>query len=140
MKTFSKNDLQHFLPNFETFVGIDSDGCVFDTMEIKQKDFFHPAIIRQWHLEKIEPQVRAVAEFTYLYSVYRGLNRFWDFAKFLSCSTNGRMQQIELPCPTLRICVLFATRDYHSTTKPSSKKPNEPEVNYLLKFIIGALP
>jgi phosphoglycolate phosphatase-like HAD superfamily hydrolase len=81
MKTFSKNDLQHFLPNFETFVGIDSDGCVFDTMEIKQKDFFHPAIIRQWHLEKIEPQVRAVAEFTYLYSVYRGLNRFLGLCK-----------------------------------------------------------
>jgi len=81
MKTFSKTDLQHFIPAFKTFVGIDSDGCVFDTMEIKQKDFFHPAIIRQWHLENIEPQVRAVAEFTYLYSIYRGLNRFLGLCK-----------------------------------------------------------
>jgi len=78
MKEFTKNDLVNFLPRFGTFVGIDSDGCVFDTMEIKQKDFFHPAIIRHWGLEAIGPQVRTVAEFVYLRSIYRGLNRFLD--------------------------------------------------------------
>jgi len=76
MKEFSVTDLIEFKRTSDTFVGIDSDGCVFDTMEIKQKDFFHPAIIRHWHLEAIEPQVRAAAEFTYLYSQSRGLNRF----------------------------------------------------------------
>ena len=81
MKEFTKDDLINFLPRFGTFVGIDSDGCVFDTMEAKQKDFFHPAIIRQWKLEAIEPQVRAAAEFTYLYSTYRGLNRFLGLCK-----------------------------------------------------------
>jgi phosphoglycolate phosphatase-like HAD superfamily hydrolase len=81
MKEFTKDDLINFLPKFDTFVGIDSDGCIFDTMEIKQKDFFHPAIIRHWKLETIEPQVRAAAEFTYLYSMYRGLNRFLGLCK-----------------------------------------------------------
>ena len=81
MKEFTKDDLINFLPRFGTFVGIDSDGCVFDTMEAKQKDFFHPAIIRHWKLEAIEPQVRAAAEFTYLYSTYRGLNRFLGLCK-----------------------------------------------------------
>jgi phosphoglycolate phosphatase-like HAD superfamily hydrolase len=81
MKEFTKDALINFLPKFETFVGIDSDGCIFDTMEIKQKDFFHPAIIRQWDLQAIEPQVRAAAEFTYLYSTYRGLNRFLGLCK-----------------------------------------------------------
>jgi phosphoglycolate phosphatase-like HAD superfamily hydrolase len=81
MKEFTKDDLINFLPRFDTFVGIDSDGCVFDTMEIKQKDFFHPAIIRHWGLEEIEPQVRAAAEFVYLYSRYRGLNRFLGLCK-----------------------------------------------------------
>jgi phosphoglycolate phosphatase-like HAD superfamily hydrolase len=76
MKEFTQNDLRHFNPTFGTFVGIDSDGCVFDTMETKQKDFFHPAIIRHWQLESIEPEVRQVAEFVYLYSIHRGLNRF----------------------------------------------------------------
>lgn len=81
MKEFTKDDLINFFPRFDTFVGIDSDGCVFDTMEIKQKDHFHPAIIRHWKLEAIEPQVRAAAEFTYLYSMYRGLNRFLGLCK-----------------------------------------------------------
>lgn len=81
MKEFTKDDLINFLPQFETFVGIDSDGCVFDTMEIKQKAHFHPAIIRHWGLEAIEPQVRAAAEFVYLYSTYRGLNRFLGLCK-----------------------------------------------------------
>ncbi len=81
MKEFTKDDLINFFPRFRTFVGIDSDGCIFDTMEAKQKDFFHPAIIRHWKLEAIEPQVRAAAEFTYLYSCYRGLNRFLGLCK-----------------------------------------------------------
>ncbi len=81
MKEFTKNDLINFIPQFKTFVGIDSDGCIFDTMEAKQKDFFHPAIIRHWNLEAIEPQVRAAAEFTYLYSTFRGLNRFLGLCK-----------------------------------------------------------
>jgi len=78
---FTKDDLINFLPKFETFVGIDSDGCVFDTMEIKQKDFFHPHIIKHWGLAAIETQVRAAAEFVYLYSTYRGLNRFLGLCK-----------------------------------------------------------
>ena len=81
MREFTKNDLINFLPRFETFVGIDSDGCVFDTMESKQKDHFHPAIIRHWKLEAIETEVRAAAEFTYLYSTFRGLNRFLGLCK-----------------------------------------------------------
>lgn len=81
MREFTKDDLINFLPEFGTFVGIDSDGCVFDTMETKQKDFFHPHIIRNWELQKIENEVRAAAEFTYLYSTYRGLNRFLGLCK-----------------------------------------------------------
>jgi phosphoglycolate phosphatase-like HAD superfamily hydrolase len=83
MKEFTRDDLVKFLPRFDTFVGIDSDGCVFDTMETKQKDFFHPAIIRHWGLEAIGAEVRAAAEFTYLYSTYRGLNRFLGLCKTL---------------------------------------------------------
>jgi phosphoglycolate phosphatase-like HAD superfamily hydrolase len=81
MDMFKKDDLINFLPKSSTFVGIDSDGCVFDTMEVKQKDFFHPHIIRHWALEAIETQVRAAAEFTYLYSIFRGLNRFLGLCK-----------------------------------------------------------
>lgn len=63
-------------PAHATFVGIDSDGCVFDTMELKQKQCFHPLIIAHWRLEPIAAAVREVAEFTNLYSRRRGRNRF----------------------------------------------------------------
>jgi phosphoglycolate phosphatase-like HAD superfamily hydrolase len=75
-KSFSREDLLGFVPTFGTFVGIDSDGCVFDTMEVKQKDHFHPLIIKIWGLEAIEPQLRQAAEFVNLYSKWRGQNRF----------------------------------------------------------------
>lgn len=75
-KSFSREDLLNFVPAHGTFVGVDSDGCVFDTMETKQKGHFHPLIIRLWKLEAIEPQLRAAAEFVNLYSQWRGQNRF----------------------------------------------------------------
>lgn len=75
-KSFSREDLLNFIPSHETFIGIDSDGCVFDTMETKQKDHFHPLIIKIWGLEAIEPQLRQAAEFVNLYSRWRGQNRF----------------------------------------------------------------
>jgi phosphoglycolate phosphatase-like HAD superfamily hydrolase len=83
MRQFTIDDLKNLKPARETFVGIDSDGCVFDTMDAKQKDHFHPAIIKHWGLQAIEPQVRAAAEFTYLYSKSRGLNRFIGLAQTL---------------------------------------------------------
>lgn len=57
-------------------VGIDSDGCVFDSMDVKQKECFHPEMIRTWGLENIEFALRETAEFVSLYSEMRGLNRF----------------------------------------------------------------
>jgi phosphoglycolate phosphatase-like HAD superfamily hydrolase len=69
-------DLQGFQAQQRSFVGVDSDGCVFPTMDAKQKEHFHPLIIQCWGLEKIEPQLRASAEFVNLYSKWRGKNRF----------------------------------------------------------------
>ncbi|MFP4380614.1 MAG: HAD family hydrolase [Candidatus Sumerlaeia bacterium] len=58
------------------FIGIDSDGCVFDTMEIKQKECFIPNIIKHFELQSVSKFVREAAEFVNLYSKYRGVNRF----------------------------------------------------------------
>lgn len=76
MSKYTKDDLIHLAPRHGFFVGIDSDGCVFDTMEVKQKLFFHPRIVETWGLQRIEKQVRAAAEFVNLYSKWRGSNRF----------------------------------------------------------------
>lgn len=76
MGLYTKDDLKNLKPTCETFVGVDSDGCVFDSMEVKQKEHFHTQIIEIWNLREIEPYVRRVAEFVNLYSKWRGQNRF----------------------------------------------------------------
>lgn len=73
---YSEDDLINLKQTKPTFVGVDSDGCVFDSMEIKQKICFHPVILSHWHLEPIEKFVRESAEFVNLYSKTRGSNRF----------------------------------------------------------------
>jgi phosphoglycolate phosphatase-like HAD superfamily hydrolase len=57
-------------------IGIDSDGCVFDTMELKHKECFIPNIIRFYGLQGISKFARQAAEFVNLYSKSRGINRF----------------------------------------------------------------
>jgi phosphoglycolate phosphatase-like HAD superfamily hydrolase len=57
-------------------VGIDSDGCVFDTMELKHKECFIPAFINYYELQGASKYAREAAEFVNLYSKSRGVNRF----------------------------------------------------------------
>lgn len=57
-------------------VGVDSDGCAFDTMELKHKECFIPNIIHHWGLKGVSKYAREVAEFVNLYSKNRGVNRF----------------------------------------------------------------
>ena len=63
-------------PHHRYFVGIDSDGCAFDTMEIKHKECFTPNIIKHWGLQAISKYAREAAEFVNLYSKWRGINRW----------------------------------------------------------------
>jgi phosphoglycolate phosphatase-like HAD superfamily hydrolase len=63
-------------PRHEFFIGIDSDGCAFDTMEVKHKECFIPNIIRYWNLQPVSKYAREAAEFVNLYSRWRGINRW----------------------------------------------------------------
>ena len=58
------------------FIGIDSDGCAFDTMEIKQKECFCPNFIKHFGLQAVSKYARETYEFVNLYSRDRGCNRF----------------------------------------------------------------
>jgi phosphoglycolate phosphatase-like HAD superfamily hydrolase len=69
-------NLKALKPNHDFFIGIDSDGCVFDSMEVKQKEFFIPSALKYFNLFNISKQVRETWEFVNLYSVFRGGNRF----------------------------------------------------------------
>jgi phosphoglycolate phosphatase-like HAD superfamily hydrolase len=68
--------LKELHPHHEFFVGIDSDGCAFDTMEIKHKECFIPNIIKYWNLQAVSKYAREAAEFVNLYSQWRGINRW----------------------------------------------------------------
>lgn len=68
--------LRQFAKRRDFFVGIDSDGCAFDTMEVKHKECFIPNIVNSYNLAAISKYAREAAEFVNLYSHWRGINRF----------------------------------------------------------------
>jgi phosphoglycolate phosphatase-like HAD superfamily hydrolase len=68
--------LKEFRPEHSYFLGIDSDGCAFDSMEIKHKECFIPNTIKYWNLQPVSRYARETAEFVNLYSKWRGFNRF----------------------------------------------------------------
>src|SRR5262245_50416136 len=68
--------LKDFKPTSEFFVGIDSDGCIFDSMEIKHKECFTPMFIKHYRLQAVSKYAREVWDFVNLYSKTRGANRF----------------------------------------------------------------
>jgi phosphoglycolate phosphatase-like HAD superfamily hydrolase len=63
-------------PKHDFLIGIDSDGCVFDSMELKHKECFVPNFINHYELQGVSKFAREAAEFVNLYSKSRGANRF----------------------------------------------------------------
>ena len=68
--------LVDFQPEHQFFVGIDSDGCAMDAMDIKHQECFTPCYIKHWGLQPISTLARQTALFVNLGSVTRGLNRW----------------------------------------------------------------
>ena len=60
----------------EFLICIDSDGCVFDNMELKHKECFCPATVNVWNLQSVSRYAREAAEYVNLYSTTRGINRY----------------------------------------------------------------
>jgi len=67
--------LKEFKPKKKFFVGIDSDGCAFDTMGIKQRECFCPWMIAYFGLQPVAQAARECKEFADLFSKTRGANR-----------------------------------------------------------------
>jgi phosphoglycolate phosphatase-like HAD superfamily hydrolase len=65
-----------FVKKHAFLVAIDSDGCAFDTMELKHKECFIPPFISQYELQAVSKYARQTWEFVNLYSKSRGTNRF----------------------------------------------------------------
>ena len=76
--------LKHFKPAHDFFIGVDSDGCVFDTMELKHKECFAPMFIKHFRLQTAGKYAREVWDFVNLYSKTRGMNRFPALSRSLA--------------------------------------------------------
>ena len=69
------NNHHAFQKTRDFLVCIDSDGCMFDTMELKHKECFCPAYIEHFALQPISRYAREAWEFSNLYSYERGIHR-----------------------------------------------------------------
>jgi phosphoglycolate phosphatase-like HAD superfamily hydrolase len=83
-------ELKDLQPETEFFIGIDSDGCAFDSMEIKHKECFCPAVIKHFDLQAVSKYAREVWEFVNLYSKSRGCNRFLAVPRALELLSNRK--------------------------------------------------
>ena len=95
--------LYDFEPQHEFFVGIDSDGCVFNSMEVKHNDCFSVNLVKHFGLASISRQVHQAWDFVNLYSKTRGTNRFkaillvCDFLREMSLVQKMGVTVPELP-------------------------------------------
>ncbi len=111
---------------------IDSDGCAFDTMEIKHKECFIPNIIRWWDLQAVSKYAREAAEYVNLYSKHRGINRFpalLEVFDLLADRPEAVRRGYKAPeVPTLRKWVETETKLSNNTLKQYVKDHPEDEV------------
>ena len=95
--------LYDFKPQHDFFVGIDSDGCVFNSMEVKHNDCFSVNVVKHFGLAAISRQVHQAWDFVNLYSTMRGTNRFkavllvFDYLRDMSLVQKMGLEIPELP-------------------------------------------
>lgn len=109
-----RNILRSYEPQKEFFIGVDSDGCVFDSMEVKHKECFCPMFIKALKLQSVSKFARQVWEFVNLYSQFRGSNRFIAIARALSL-LKERPEVIKRKC---RIPDTAALEEWSARTNP----------------------
>lgn len=128
----SQLGLDHFSKKHEFLIGIDSDGCAFDSMEIKHKECFIPNFIKHMHLQPISKYAREAAEFTNLYSKTRGANRFPAYLLALDLLEQRKEVQargVTLPkLQGLRDWVKRETRLGTKTLGPEAEKTGDPDL------------
>lgn len=72
-----------FEKKHDFLVCIDSDGCMFDVMEVKHKECFCPAAVEHFGLQPVSKYARDAWDFVNLYSVWRGIHRLLALLKAL---------------------------------------------------------
>lgn len=126
-------EFKNYQPKHDYLVAIDSDGCAFDTMEIKHKECFIPNIIKHWDLQPVSKYARMAAEFVNLYSKWRGINRFPALIKVFDLLQNWQdVQRRKVAIPAAQPVRDWITRET-KLGNPTLKAEVERTGNPILK-------
>ena len=127
-----------YTPKHDYLVGVDSDGCVFDTMELKHKECFIPNIINYWGLQGVSKYAREAAEFVNLYSKSRGINRFPALVEALDW-TNKRPEvkargvKVDIP-PSLLDWIKRETKLGNPALEKEVQETGDPHLAHTLEW------
>ena len=150
----SSNPLEQMSKQREFLVAIDSDGCAFDSMEIKHKECFIPPFIKHMGLQAVSKYARECCEFANLYSKDRGANRFPAYLKALDLL----LDRPEVQARGAKIPALPGVRDWikresklgTKTIIPEAERTGDPdlkvaaawsqEVDDTVKAIVHGVP
>jgi phosphoglycolate phosphatase-like HAD superfamily hydrolase len=131
-------ELKELKPQREFFIGIDSDGCVFDTMEIKHKECFCPAFIKHFRLQAVSSYARDAWNFVSLYSKDRGSNRFHALIKTLNVlgeRSVTKARGVNVPhLPALEKWVKEETKLGNPALRAKVKESDDKELKMILAW------
>src|SRR6201987_5445222 len=130
-----------FAPRHDFLVGIDSDGCAFDTMEVKHKECFIPNIIHHYNLAGVSKYAREAAEFVNLYSKSRGINRFpalIETLEWLRKRPEGRARGFGITIPAgLVEWIKIETKLANPALTKAVEKSGDPHLKQALDWSIA---
>lgn len=133
-----QDELRALTPTHEFFIGIDSDGCAFDTMEIKHKECFCPATIKHFGLQAASKYAREAWDFVNLYSKQRGVNRFPALIAVLDLLRDRREVQdrgVHVPAlPSLRRWIAAETKLGNPALKRRIEESHDQELERVLAW------
>lgn len=75
--------LEEYIAQQRLLVAVDSDGSALDTMDVKYRQCFIPAVVQHFGLGGVAAAATHVAEFVFLNSRFRGLDRFRALVRIL---------------------------------------------------------
>jgi phosphoglycolate phosphatase-like HAD superfamily hydrolase len=130
--------LRELKPKHKFFVGIDSDGCAFDTMEPKHKECFCPVFIWKFELAAVSKYAREAWDFVNLYSKTRGCNRFHaveHVLDFLRERDEVKRRDVHIPeMPEMRAWTRRETKLGNPALEAEVKKTGSRELAMLLDW------
>jgi len=133
--------LENFTPEHDFLVAVDSDGCAFDTMEIKQKECFIPNTINEWDLQAVSKYARQTAEFVNLYSKWRGINRFPALVlvfDLLAERPEVERRGVQLPpVAALRAWIETETKLGNVTLADAARRTGDPILQKTLRWSVA---